>query len=68
VVGVRLLERVRREFPDLRIVAIGGIAAGNIADIFAAGADSAAVISYLLSDAPQITSRFVGMTSLTDSV
>jgi len=40
-----LLGEARRRFPGRRIVAIGGIDVGNIAEVAAAGADAAALIS-----------------------
>ena len=58
VVGLELIKRVRRELPDVRLVAIGGITAANVAHVFAAGADSAAVISSLLADPSKIAARF----------
>jgi thiamine-phosphate pyrophosphorylase len=40
-----LLTRARERWPTLRVVAIGGIAAANIAEVAAAGAHAAALIS-----------------------
>jgi thiamine-phosphate pyrophosphorylase len=67
VVGVELLRAIREQLADKLVVAIGGINDTNISDIIAAGADSAAVISYLLADPALITNRF-GKLSMTASV
>lgn len=48
-VGVDGLQRVRDALPDTALVAIGGISADSLDDIFAAGADSAALISALFA-------------------
>jgi len=64
VVGVELLKRIRQELPEFRLVAIGGITTVNVVDVFAAGADSAAVISDLLTDASQIALRYRELVSL----
>lgn len=48
-VGLRLIEQARNEIGDLPLVAIGGINAGNVASVFAAGADSAAMIGAILA-------------------
>lgn len=48
VVGLELL-RTAREFTHKPLVAIGGIIAGNAAQVYAAGADSVAVIRDLAS-------------------
>jgi len=45
-VGLELIKRARKEV-NLPIVAIGGIGEGNIREVFDAGADYAAVISFL---------------------
>lgn len=57
VVGLEGLRRVRRELPSVPLVAIGGITLENAGEVIAAGADSIAVISALLSDPPQIEAR-----------
>jgi thiamine-phosphate pyrophosphorylase len=57
VVGLDGLHRVRRAVPNLPLVAIGGITPENARETLAAGADSLAVISALLSDPPQIEAR-----------
>lgn len=48
-VGVELIGRVAQRVEGMKIVAIGGIDAGNIEEVFDAGADGAAMISALLS-------------------
>ena len=55
VLGLEGLRAVRDGIGDFPLVAIGGISASNAADVIAAGADSVAVISALLSDPSQIT-------------
>ena len=57
VVGLEGLRRVRRELPSVPLVAIGGITLENAPEVLAAGADSVAVISALLSDSLQIEAR-----------
>ncbi len=44
-IGLERVREIKRAFPQLPLVAIGGIHAGNIADVAAAGADAAAVVS-----------------------
>ncbi|HKS29715.1 MAG TPA: thiamine phosphate synthase [Pyrinomonadaceae bacterium] len=56
-VGLEGLRRVREAVPHLTLVAIGGITLENAQQTLAAGADSLAVISALLSDPEQIESR-----------
>jgi thiamine-phosphate pyrophosphorylase len=53
VVGLELL-RAAREFTHKPLVAIGGIIAGNAAQVYAAGADSVAVIRDLASAADPV--------------
>ena len=48
-VGTELIETVKRRSGGAKIVAIGGIDAGNVESVFEAGADGAAMISALLS-------------------
>ncbi len=50
VVGPERIEEIKREV-ELPIVAIGGIKLENLGEVMAAGADAAAVISAVLSDA-----------------
>lgn len=66
VVGTELLRQVRDAAGAMPIVAIGGINAGNVRSVLAAGADSAAMIGALISDPESITERMREMTSLCD--
>ena len=56
-VGIEGIRTVRSVVGDLTLVAIGGITAENAREVLAAGADSVAVISALVSDADAITRR-----------
>lgn len=47
-IGVERIREMKEAFPHLPIIAIGGINAGNIADVAAAGADAAAVVSAIV--------------------
>ncbi len=55
VIGLEALRAVRQAIGEFPLVAIGGITASNAADVIAAGADSVAVISALLTEPEQIT-------------
>jgi thiamine-phosphate pyrophosphorylase len=57
VVGLDLLNEVKRRVGKIPLVAIGGIREANLASIFAAGADSAAVISDIVGDRPNIAEK-----------
>jgi thiamine-phosphate pyrophosphorylase len=48
-IGLDAIVRVRNAVPDIPLVAIGGINLGNIKDVIRAGADSAAVVSAVVS-------------------
>ncbi|MEA2205605.1 MAG: thiamine-phosphate pyrophosphorylase [Blastocatellia bacterium] len=50
VLGVEGLSQIRQILGDFPLVAIGGISIMNAAEVFAAGADSVALISGLLSN------------------
>lgn len=56
-VGLEGIRSVRSAVANLQIVAIGGITSENAKEALAAGADSVAVISALLSDGEAITNR-----------
>jgi thiamine-phosphate pyrophosphorylase len=56
-VGIEGVKRVREAVGDFPLVAIGGITAENCSEVFRAGADSAAIISDLLSDAGKISDK-----------
>ena len=57
LIGLEELRGVRRVTGTIPLVAIGGINHENARQAIAAGADSVAIISYLLSEASQITVR-----------
>ncbi|MFN0278891.1 MAG: thiamine phosphate synthase [Pyrinomonadaceae bacterium] len=57
VVGLKGLSDVRKVVGNLPLVAIGGINATNLSSVFEAGADSAAMISALVSDPAKIEDR-----------
>lgn len=65
VVGLDGLKAVKAVVGDLKVVAIGGINDMNIASVFAAGADSAAVIGGIVSNGGKITARIAHLISLT---
>lgn len=57
-VGLEGLEKIRREFPSIPMVAIGGITAGNAGDVIRGGADGVAVVSAVVSSRkPEISTR-----------
>lgn len=58
VVGLNLLGLVRELTVDLPLVAIGGIDLENAGSVFAAGADSIAVVSAIIARGSAITERF----------
>ncbi len=57
IVGLEGLSRISSMIGDFPLVAIGGITASNVQQVLDAGADSAAIISDLISDADQITEK-----------
>ena len=61
LVGLDGLTRTRRLIADFPLVAIGGIMCANMQEVIEAGADSAAIISDLVSDADQITLKLRGI-------
>ncbi|MEQ6354500.1 thiamine phosphate synthase [Lysinibacillus sp. M3] len=58
--GTEFLQQVRRQYPELPIVAIGGINCSNAHTVFKAGADGIAVISAICEseDIPNTVSTF----------
>lgn len=50
VVGLEMLRKIRSRIGDFPLVAVGGINLENLVDVIEAGADSAAMISALVSD------------------
>lgn len=63
VIGLEGIREVRRTIGEFPLVAIGGINEKNLGDTLEAGADSAAVISYLLSEAEDITRKMKELTA-----
>ncbi len=57
VIGLEGLRQVRNRIGDFPLVAIGGINGANLRSVFAAGADSAAMIAAIVSDATAIEQR-----------
>lgn len=57
VIGLEILRQVRNAIGDFPLVAIGGINEANLQSVFAAGADSAAIIAAIVSDASAIEQR-----------
>ncbi len=55
--GLSGLAGIRKAIGDFPLVAIGGITAENYGDVLKAGANSAAMIGYLLSDTSKITQK-----------
>lgn len=64
LVGLDGLRRVREATRNIPLVAIGGITSENLIDVFAAGADSAAMIGALLADPHQIAEQIQKMLDL----
>ena len=58
VVGVEGLMAIRQLIGDFPLVAIGGIGDENLKSVFEAGADSAAIVSEILSDPAKIQVKF----------
>jgi thiamine-phosphate pyrophosphorylase len=56
-VGIETIKGVREAVGDFPLVAIGGLTSENFRDVLNAGADSAAIISDLLSDRGKIAER-----------
>lgn len=48
-VGPSRITEIRRAFPSHRIVAVGGISAATLPEVFSAGADAAAVVSAVVA-------------------
>lgn len=57
IVGLELLTKVKQIAGEMPVVAIGGIDRSNIHQVYKAGADCAAIISWILSAPDQISSR-----------
>jgi thiamine-phosphate pyrophosphorylase len=61
VAGLGELSAAKALAGDIPVVAIGGIRQSNLTDIFVSGADSAAIISEILSDPQNITANLQKM-------
>ena len=57
IVGVETIKKVREAIGDFPLVAIGGIRWENFRDVLSAGANSAAIVSALLSETEIIVER-----------
>lgn len=66
IVGLEGLKAVKAAVGNLPVVAIGGIDESNLREVFAVGADSAAIIGAICSDAEQIASQMTQLISLID--
>jgi thiamine-phosphate pyrophosphorylase len=64
VVGLERLAEIRAAIGNIPLVAIGGIKAKDLADVFSAGADSAAMISEFYRENIGISERFRNLTEL----
>lgn len=63
IVGLEGLIKVREATGNFPLVAIGGIDAENLPEIYKAGANSAAIVSYLISDAEKIGENYKFLSS-----
>ena len=59
--GLEQLNAVRGVLGSSQLVAIGGITLENVQQVLAAGSDSVAVISAILSDPAKISENFARM-------
>jgi thiamine-phosphate pyrophosphorylase len=66
VVGLELLAEVKGIAADLPLIAIGGIDETNIASVWTAGADSAAMIGNIVAGPNGITANMRSLLSITD--
>lgn len=57
IVGIEMIEKVRKAIGNLPLVAIGGVNLTNLHDVLEAGADSAAIIGGLLSEPDKISEK-----------
>jgi thiamine-phosphate pyrophosphorylase len=67
VVGLDVLRDLRASIGYLPLVAIGGIALENAADVLTAGADALAIVSELIADPTRIAENMRQMLALTAS-
>lgn len=68
VIGIEGVRRIRNAVGSIKIVAIGGTGPSNIADVMAAGANSAAIISDLFLAPNDIAGRYEALEKATSSV
>lgn len=61
IVGIEGIEKVREAVGNFPLVAIGGITPANFNEVLNSGADSAAIISALLSEPEKIVERIKAM-------
>lgn len=59
VVGLAGVAAVRKALKSKPVVAIGGIQISNLAEVFAAGADSVALIGAILNDPDGVTAKLI---------
>lgn len=64
VVGIEMLARIRNAIGEFPLVAIGGINADDLQQVFARGADSAAMISEIVGDPDAIATRYSEIASI----
>lgn len=64
IVGIEMVTRIRDAVGNFPLVAIGGITSENFQVVLRGGADSAAIISDLLSDADKITEKMLRLTRM----
>lgn len=57
IIGIESIKNIREAIGDFPLVAIGGINLDNFREVLDAGANSAAIISDLVSDADKITQK-----------
>ena len=68
VIGLDGVRAVRAAIGDMPLVAIGGINESNLASVLGAGADSAAVISAVLSPPGDIPAKMRQLSSVRNNV
>lgn len=64
VVGTAVLGQVKKILEQVPLVAIGGINGANVSSVLDAGADSAAIVSGILSEADRIQENFSALISI----
>lgn len=66
IIGFDGLKAVKAAVRDVPLVAIGGINVTNFSEVLAAGADSAAMIGAIVSNAEKISSQLTRLNTLVD--